>query len=189
MHDYPGRGALAHSRRWRHPYMAALVGVLALAVAACGGGGKGDGVASLGGGRATSTTVGGRQDDRQQALDWARCMRQHGIDLPDPQFSGNDIVYPRPDRAVRNGAKYKAAEQACKQHLPNGGQPGPPNPEKLQRALAFARCMRQHGITTMPDPQVVADGITQQSPPGMSRNDPRLKAAVRACGQGLPGDK
>jgi hypothetical protein len=43
--------------------------------------------------------------------------------------------------------------------------------------------MRQHGITNLPDPQVVADGITQQYPPGMSRNDPRLTAAEQACAQ------
>jgi|Tabmets5t2r1_1033131.scaffolds.fasta_scaffold10957_2 hypothetical protein len=63
-----------------------LVLGLLLAVAACGGGDKGGGVASLGGaGSATSTTTpvaGG--SDRQKALDWARCMRQHGIDMPDP---------------------------------------------------------------------------------------------------------
>jgi hypothetical protein len=135
--------------RWR-PWLAVLVGALALAlgVAACSGGDKPSGVASLGGaGSATGTTsAGGSQDEQQAALNWARCMRQHGIDLPDPQFNGNNIAYPRPDRAVRNSAKYKAAEQACKQHQPGGGQAQRPNPEKLQRALAFARCMRQHGI-------------------------------------------
>jgi hypothetical protein len=185
MHDHPRRGAPARSPRWRRPRLAALVGVLALAlaVAACGGGHKTSGVASLGGGSATGTTsAGGSQDERRAALNWARCMRQHGIDLPDPQFSGDDIVQRTPDRAVRNSAKFKAAEQACKQYLSNGGQ-APPSAQERQQALAFARCMRQHGINNMPDPQITASGIAQLLPRRMDADDPRLKAAEQACHQ------
>jgi hypothetical protein len=167
-----------------------LLLALALAVAACGGGGgKGDGVVSLGGaGNATSgaggagRVAGASQDDRQAALNWARCMRQHGIDLPDPQVSGDNIAQQLPDRAVRNSAKFKAAEQACQQYLPNGAQ-APPSAQERQQALAFARCMRQHGITNMPDPQITASGIDQPLPRRMAADDPRLKAAERACHQ------
>jgi hypothetical protein len=53
----------------------------------------------------------------------------------------------------------------------------------LPQLLAFARCMRQHGINSMPDPQITAQGIDQRDPPRMSRNDPRLKAAEQACHQ------
>jgi hypothetical protein len=193
MHDPGGRAGPARLPRRRWPSPAVLVAVLALglAVAACTGGGhKSDGVASLDGSKqptSTTTAADSGQDEMQAALNWARCMRQHGIDLPDPPISGNDIAYPRPDRAVRNSAKYKAAQQACRQHQPGGGQAQRPNPEKLQRALAFARCMRRHGIN-IPDPQVLADGIVQD----FGDNDehhPKFKAAVRACGQGLAGGK
>jgi hypothetical protein len=54
--------------------------------------------------------------------------------------------------------KVKAAQQACKQHLPNGGQTQRPSPQQRQQALAFARCVRQHGIN-LPDPQITAEGI------------------------------
>src|SRR5919204_5474734 len=59
MHDHGGRAGPARPprRRWR---LAALAGVLALAlaVAACGGGHKADGVASLSGAsKATTTTT------------------------------------------------------------------------------------------------------------------------------------
>src|SRR4029453_11022688 len=55
--------------------MGLLLGLL-LALAACsGGGGKPGGVASLGDGKATSTTsAGGSQDERQADLAYARCM-------------------------------------------------------------------------------------------------------------------
>jgi hypothetical protein len=104
-----------------------LLLAVALAVAACGGGGKSSGVASLNGSKqpTATTNAGGSHDDRQAALNFARCMRQHGIDLPDPQFSGDNIVQRLPTRAEQNSPKFKAAQPACRQYLPNGGQPSP----------------------------------------------------------------
>src|SRR5438094_614227 len=64
-------------------------------LAACGGGGSNDPrVASLGGASAaTSTTAAQTQADTQQAvLDFARCMREHGIDMPDPQISDDGKI-------------------------------------------------------------------------------------------------
>jgi hypothetical protein len=111
MHDHSGRAGPARPprRRWR-PYLAALVAVLALAlaVAACSSGGKGDGVASLGGG-ATSTTSPGGGDSIQADLAYVRCMRQHGINLPDPTPDGRvDLRGINPD-----DPRFKAAERAC----------------------------------------------------------------------------
>jgi hypothetical protein len=161
-----------------------LVGALALAlgVAACSGGDEPSGVASLGGaGSATGTTsAGGSQDDRQAALNWARCMRQHGIDLPDPQFTAAGIAQQLPDREVRNSAKFKAAEQACKQYLPNGGpaqRPGAPAGAGVRQVHAPAR-HQQHAR-----PADHANGIDQLLPRRMDADDPRLKAAEQACHQ------
>jgi hypothetical protein len=111
MHDHGGRGGPARRprRRWR-PYLAALVAVLALAlaVAACGGGDKPSGVASLGDG----SDVG---NDFRQALAFARCLRQHGINVPDPRVSGDGIDQQFPEGAGPNAPKFRAAEQACAQ--------------------------------------------------------------------------
>jgi hypothetical protein len=157
--------------------------LLALGVAGCGGGGKTGGVASLGAGKATPTTAAGGGSDRMQgALAFARCMRQHGVDLPDPQVSGDMIVQDLGDNG-EDDPKVKAAQQACKQHLPNGGQAQRPNPQQQQqRALAFARCMREHGIS-LPDPKVTAEGILQELPRGLDPDDPRVQAAEHACHQ------
>jgi DNA-binding LacI/PurR family transcriptional regulator len=187
MLDHGGRRTPARPprRRRRRLYLAGLVGALALAlgvVACTGGGGKTRGVASLGSSGQPTATTASSSNDRQMALNWARCMRQHGINLPDPQFSGDNIIQQLPARAVRNSAKFKAAEQACKRYLPNGGQPSPPSAQERQQALAFARCMRQHGID-IPDPQITANGIDQPLPRRMARDDPRLTAAEQACHQ------
>jgi hypothetical protein len=140
------------------------------------------GVAGLGGaGSATSTTsAGGSQDERQAALNWARGMRQHGINLPDPQIDGDHIVQKPPEREAKT-PKFGAARQACRSYLPSGGPPpSPPSAQERRQALAFARCMRQQGVN-LPDPQITAKGIRQRLPTDVDRDDPRLSAAEQAC--------
>ena len=198
MHDRGGRGAPARppTRRWRwlrsrRPYLAGLVGPLALtlALADCGGrGGGANGVASLSGSdkpTTTTTNAGGGSDPRQAALAFARCMRQHGIDMPDPKFDANGGVTQEfkagPGGRGPNDPKFKAAQQACQKLLPNGGRPRQPNPQERQQMLQFARCMRQHGVD-VPDPG--ADGGIRIR--GAGPDDPRFKAAQQACQQYAP---
>jgi hypothetical protein len=196
MHDHGGRGTPArpHRRRWR-PRLAALVGVLALtlAVAACSGGNQNDGVASLSGSnKATTTTAAplSKQDAQQAALAFARCMREHGIDMPDPQFSGNRIAQEfkgGPGSKGPDDPAFKAAQQACNKYLPNGGQPTKPDPQEQQQLLAFARCMRQHGID-MPDPDPNGGGQVIGKNATVRPDDPKFKAADQACQQYLPNN-
>jgi hypothetical protein len=125
MHDRSDRETPARQRRRRRPHLAALVGTLALtlALAACGGGGKSNGVASLSGSdKPTATTSANTSKDfKQAALAFARCMRQHGIDVPDPSPNGGVLI---PNTANPNDPKFKAAQQACQQNLPNAGKGG-----------------------------------------------------------------
>jgi hypothetical protein len=199
MRDHGGRAGPARpprpSRRWWRPRLAGLVGAVvavALTVAACGGGGKANGVASLSGSnKPTATTTAkpwSKQDAMQAALAFARCMRQHGIDMPDPKFNGNAVSQEFTARRGSNGPaspKFKAAQQACQKYLPNGGQPTKPNPQEQQQMLAFARCMRQHGVN-VPDPGA-SGGIEVKGSPGTANPDsPQFKAAERACQQYEP---
>ena len=105
--------------RTRTGLLPGLLLALALAVAACSGSGdKTSGVASLGGNdKATPTTRAGSQDPKQKALAYARCMRQHGIDIPDPKPGGG--IDMRGSTASPDSPKFKAAEQACQQYQPN----------------------------------------------------------------------
>jgi hypothetical protein len=159
---------------------------LALAVAGCGGGNEGDGVASLGGaGSATSTTRAGAGDPSQGALAYARCMREHGINIPDPKVDAKGHVAQQlPAGVGPEDPKFKAANQACKQYLPNGGEPEQPDPQLQQQMLAFARCMREHGIN-IPDPKP-GGGIDVGPDVGASVDKPKFKAAEQACGQYQP---
>jgi hypothetical protein len=204
MHEHGGRAGPARPprRRWRWrrsqgwPYLAGLVGAvlaLTLGVAACGGGDNSDGVASLSGAnKATTTTTAplSKQDAKQAALDFARCMRQHGIDMPDPKFNGNQVTQDfssGPGSKVGpDDPKFKAAQQACQQYQPSGGQLTKPNPQQQQQMLQFARCMRQHGIN-VPDPNPNGGGIVVKGGPGTANpDDPKFKAAQQACNKYLP---
>ena len=174
-------------RRIRMGLVLGLLLALALAVAACGGGGKSNtGVASLGGDKATGTTrAGGGGNDRQMALHYARCMRQHGIDMPDPKFDAQGhMALQNPPGVGPDDPKFKAANQACQQYLPNGGEPEKPNPQEQQQMVQFARCMRQHGIN-MPDPKP-GGGIDVNGDAGVNPDSPKFKAAEQACQQYEP---
>jgi hypothetical protein len=169
--------------RSRMGLLPGLLLALSLAVAACGGGGKNtDGVASLGGDQRTATTSPGGGDSTQADLAYARCMRQHGIDMPDPKFDAQGrMAQQLPSGVGPDDPKFKAADQACKQYLPNGGEPEKVDPQVYQQMLAHARCMRQHGID-MPDPK--PDGRVDM--PGIDPDDPKFKAANQACQQYEP---
>jgi hypothetical protein len=174
--------------RTRMGLVLGLLLALPLAVAACGGD-KPSGVASLGGSdQPTSTTSVGGGNDRQKALNWARCMRQHGINTPDPKITADGVVQQPPhveQPAEQKSPKLRAAEQACQQYLSNGGQARKPNAQEQQQLVQFARCVRQHGVN-LPDPQITADGPELRYPRGTDPDDPRLKAAEQACQQYLP---
>ena len=81
---------------------------LGLALAACGGSPDGDRVASLSGDGATGTTNGTARapskDPQQAALDFARCMREHGVNMPDPEVDEQGRIRVRIGAAAVPGA-------------------------------------------------------------------------------------
>jgi hypothetical protein len=134
-------------------------------------------VASLSG--ADQPTASGSRDQRQAALNFAKCMRQHGINMPDPKISGTgrnlvDIVQEGPTGVDQKDPRLKAAQQACQRYLPTGSQSNRPDPWRRQREVQFARCMRQHGID-MPDPGPDGGFVTHGDKP----DDQKFKAAWR----------
>jgi hypothetical protein len=62
-----------------------------------------------------------RQQFLDQARSFARCMRDHGQDVPDPQVKGNSVMI-RIGRPGMLTPAFKAAQRACQSKLPNGGQ-------------------------------------------------------------------
>jgi hypothetical protein len=173
------------TRRWP---LAVLGLGLALALAACGGSPDGDRVASLSGGGATGTTNGTAKtakDPQQAALDFAKCMREHGIDMPDPQVDEQGRVRVRvggPGGGARpDPKKLDEAQKACGGLMGGGGDgPGQIDPEERDAMVAFARCMREHGID-MPDP--TGDGLVMRRDDdgGPDPSSEQFQEAEKAC--------
>jgi hypothetical protein len=61
---------------------------------------------------------------QQAALNFARCMRAHGVDFPDPQFDAGKITMGGPGLNP-NDPNMRAANQACEKLMPGGGPGGP----------------------------------------------------------------
>jgi hypothetical protein len=134
--------------------------------------------------------------DRQEkayegALKFAKCMREHGVDMPDPKVEkdgGVSMVQRRREGDGVTDAKMEAAQKACEKHLEAGGRPArdPAREARMQDALfAYARCMRSKGID-MPDPQISGGKVTMRvgGEKGASGSRPEsaaFKAADEAC--------
>jgi hypothetical protein len=60
-----------------------------------------------------------------QLLEFAQCMRDEGIDFPDPQFSGGGVTVqiggPDGDGIDPSSEAFQAAQEACGELLPGGG--------------------------------------------------------------------
>jgi hypothetical protein len=179
---------------------ATLAGLL---LAACGGSDSA-GVANLG----TNTTTGEEGDTTEAPTDpeeailaYTQCMRENGIDLPDPDFSGEPgeggggffgqggIDPEDPD--------FQAAQEKCGSNLESiQGNFDPENQEAFQdAALELAQCMRDRGFD-VPDPDFSQEpgqgggpgggGILGDS--GLDPDDPEVQAALEECQEAAFGD-
>lgn len=72
-----------------------------------------------------------------------------------------------------------------------GGSASSGNSDARAQALAYARCMRSHGISDFPDPDGSGGGVgfTLHGGPNsdLNHNNPRYQAADQACRSLLPG--
>jgi hypothetical protein len=168
----------------------ATAGLLAVLAGACAGEDPNQAkVASIGGTTTTTGGNGGSAGDRnpeEQALAFARCMRAHGVDVPDPKFGGDGKVE-FGMRGKVDAPKFKAAESACQKQVggPFGAGKGQADPKMQEAMLEFARCMRQHGVAKFPDPQP-GGGLLIRAGSGLDPQSPTFKAAEKACSQLLP---
>jgi hypothetical protein len=166
---------------------AVLLMVAGLAVSACGAKQSGTGVASLPNGSASAHASASPAGD---ALKYAQCMRAHGIaKFPDPGADGTITINPG-DGVDPNSDQVKTAAEACKAYAPTGGgAPGAKkaDPHEQEKDLAFAKCMRDHGIAGYPDPTTRDDGsLSWGLPKGTDINSDQFKAAQQACKSLLP---
>ncbi len=86
-------------------------------------------------------------------------------------------------RGHRGGVAAAAAAAAIAAAACGAAPGSPAGSVSYQSALAFARCMRAHGVADFPDP--ARNG--QVSAVGVNPNSPEVQAAGRSCQSVLPG--
>jgi hypothetical protein len=197
--------------------LATALAVLLLAVAAVASGrgsasSTDEGVAQLDDAAATTSeedksgdaTSEDEQDPEEAALAWAKCMREHGVDVPDPEVGEGGRLTIRPGGQGRrlgdiDSDAFREAQEACGSPFGSAGPPALSDEqrEQLQETmLAFAKCMREHGVD-MPDPEFsggrgvfrVGGGPGR----GVDPDNPTFQKAQAACQKiledGLPGGR
>lgn len=122
-------------------------------------------------------------DARDAFVEYARCLRAAGMDVPDPEPSGGGgAVGAMAVPAPRTEAERRAVA-SCEDRLPAGGsqgeRPGSAADSTTEALLAHARCMREHGVD-YPDPRVLPDGALEISPPARA-GEPAFDRAQEAC--------
>lgn len=202
MHDgrAPARTAILSPIRF------ARFGILALTfatlLAACSASaGPSTGVLTLASadpGASAAPSASAATDPKTAMLDYAQCMRDHGIDMPDPVFVENggggstfqSATGSGPGTDPKSNPAFKEANDACQHFLANikNGIDSKPMSAKEQKAfLDFSACMRDHGID-MPDPTFEGGGVSVQigndggnSGPKIGPESPAFQAAQDAC--------
>jgi hypothetical protein len=203
-----------------HPTLAAVpraLALLALALtfAACGAGPatSDDGVVSL----ATPTPVptgsaapAASVDPEVAMAAFTKCMKEHGVDVfvssaglgdggggtvgsgpATTQHTANGD--PQAGSTELDPKAMQEADEACRSLLPSGmlGDPSATmDPAVADQMLAFAKCMRDHGID-FPDPKFEGGGVSislgENGPGAIDPSSDEFTSAEEACGSELPG--
>ena len=187
--------------RWGGPSVFAGLALIGVLTAACSSPPPSRSIASLpsrGGSTTTTTpTLSKAQQiakDDQGMVDFARCMRSHGVNqsdpVPDPIAGHAGLTMQVPSRTASNGA----ALDACIHFLQtsgagNGGSGGPAiSAAQLAARTSYARCMRSHDISMLDPDQYGNLGLGNV--PGINnrfgRYSPQFRAADGACQHLLP---
>lgn len=134
-------------------------------------------IAGCGGGSTTAGTSGQRT-----LAAYVNCIRAHGVsDFPDPSAQG----IPKDKIPVWN-PKLSMASKACVHLMPSTGLGSQATAHqthaRVANAIAFARCVRNHGFPHFPDP-TTSGQITHQmlANAGINLRQPAVLRAADAC--------
>jgi hypothetical protein len=125
-------------------------------------------------------------------------MRATGLSsFPDLRRNGMRIAVSGQTISVNGIAisapAFSAGRQKCERHMPHTDASPAQAAQQRKRGLEFARCMRSHGVSNFPDPELSgASGGGNQAArlPGVTDGElqaPAFQAAAKACGGGPKG--
>jgi hypothetical protein len=165
----------------------ALAGVslTVVGLAACGGSSNSSSSTT------TSAGSGPLSASRIQArVDLAKCLRAHGVDVPDSVGTGGPAARAALQQLV---AQYglqglvQKAQTDCKSNLQAAFPVFSLNPAQLaqrrQQALKFVQCLRSHGVSGLADPTsngTIGAGLGKVLST-IDTNSPVFQSALKAC--------
>jgi hypothetical protein len=173
------------------PLAAALLAFAALGIAACGD--DAETPTAAGATSSEDATSSEETKTREAQVKFAECMRENGVNIPDPKPGEGLGIKVGPDSGI-DPAEFEEASKACEQYREDI-RPEMSEEEQAEfkeRALEHARCMREKGIEDFPDPTFSADGGAQiqlgrrGERGGIDPEDPEFQAAQEACGDLRP---
>jgi hypothetical protein len=144
---------------------------------------------ACGGSSPSSTSSAAKEQQAElKNADFARCLREHGIEataVTGPGGEGHGLQI----KGAGGPAKMEAAQKACKKYQPEPQKLNLSPQEKVERAEAvekFARCMRAHGVEVHASSSEgrVRIGIGGKPGAGFNPESPAFRKAQSAC-QGL----
>ena len=139
---------------------------------------------------ATAEATAEQVDGEDAVLEFVACLRENGLDIPDPQFGPEGIRFADPSVIASidfRSSEFLDALEAC-QALLEALQPdvdAEQQAEQNEQLLVFAECMRREGID-FPDPDPVR-GLTIGSLRGRDGElvidpfSPQFQAASTTC--------
>jgi hypothetical protein len=169
----------ARTQSRRPKPMAAAIASLALLAAGCGSSSP------------TNPNAESPASFTAAAFKYSSCMRNHGLpSFPDPTMTdhkGQQVAFLAVTIPVDPSPAFKNAQKACRGILPTPNNTSPTQRAAQQNAreqhiLAFAKCLRSHGIPDFPDPTSQGQlTLEMVNAAGVDLHAPTVLTAVKAC--------
>ncbi|MGC0419751.1 hypothetical protein [Embleya sp. AB8] len=167
-----------------------LVSGLALSTAGCGsdGGGSTKSKVASGGGAGKKSGepqagagAGGAGKDEdaaryEQMVKFAGCMRENGIDMPDPEPAAGGAVRMRAMPADGDSSKTENAMKACEKYQPKS-EFDPNDPKFKEWQAKRTACLRDHGVD-------IGDSGTAAMT--VDASDEKVMKAIETCDKQVP---
>lgn len=124
-------------------------------------------------------------DDEQAILDLVACLRDNGLDIPDPQFGPEGPTFADPSviASIDPGSDtFMNAMDACDEYLDAVRPAIDPEQqaEQVEQQLVLAECMRREGMEEFPDPDPV-NGFGLRDLAAFDPFDRDFQVAFSAC--------
>lgn len=164
-----------------HPMRVLLLAVCAAGLTGCDSGG-GDGIATANSSGAPTSSAAADDDPVARARQYVDCLREHDIDVPDPDPASGAVRLPDRDQTgVRD------AMRACQEFAPADGGSAEDTAAQMARMREYAACMRDRGVEEFPDPDPDKGPVFPKSTadlPGFADADRQCRELLGDTGKG-----